>query len=104
VTSQETDCCWRKSSYSGTQGGECVEVGFLDTGRAGVAVRDSKNPGDGVLTFDSVTWGSFLRTIKSAPCAPLPFSTAPSPGRTFRDCSPGRRHPRYTRLGVSKNS
>jgi hypothetical protein len=32
---------WRKSSYSGSNGGTCVEVGT--TGPA-VAVRDSKHP------------------------------------------------------------
>ncbi|MET9499741.1 DUF397 domain-containing protein [Streptomyces sp. NPDC006552] len=35
-----TDAQWRKSSYSGTNGGECVEVATLP---AAVAVRDSKN-------------------------------------------------------------
>lgn len=32
---------WRKSSYSGNTGGECVEVADLS---AHVAVRDSKDP------------------------------------------------------------
>ncbi|MEU6949063.1 DUF397 domain-containing protein [Streptomyces sp. NPDC046316] len=32
---------WRKSSYSGNTGGDCVEVADLT---AHVAVRDSKNP------------------------------------------------------------
>ncbi|MFF8604499.1 DUF397 domain-containing protein [Streptomyces sp. NPDC015346] len=32
---------WRKSSYSGDTGGDCVEVADL---AAHVAVRDSKNP------------------------------------------------------------
>ncbi|MGW2020197.1 DUF397 domain-containing protein [Streptomyces sp. NPDC001927] len=32
---------WRKTSYSGNTGGECVEVADLT---AHVAVRDSKNP------------------------------------------------------------
>ena len=31
---------WRKSSYSGNNGGDCVEVGHQDTD---VAVRDTKN-------------------------------------------------------------
>lgn len=42
---------WRKSSHSGSDGTglyECVEVG----GAAGVvALRDSKNPGGGMLTL-----------------------------------------------------
>ncbi|MFG2642858.1 DUF397 domain-containing protein [Streptomyces sp. NPDC048370] len=32
---------WRKSSYSGPNGGECIEVADLT---AHIAVRDSKNP------------------------------------------------------------
>ncbi|MFI9117561.1 DUF397 domain-containing protein [Streptomyces venezuelae] len=32
---------WRKSSYSGDNGGECIEVADL---AAHIAVRDSKNP------------------------------------------------------------
>ncbi|WP_329278239.1 DUF397 domain-containing protein [Streptomyces sp. NBC_00691] len=35
------DLRWRKSSYSGPNGGDCVEVADLV---AHVAVRDSKNP------------------------------------------------------------
>jgi Domain of unknown function (DUF397) len=38
---------WRKSSFSGLNGGECVEV-CHDLG----AVRDSKNPDGPVLTAD----------------------------------------------------
>ncbi|MCX5390387.1 DUF397 domain-containing protein [Streptomyces sp. NBC_00094] len=32
---------WRKSSYSGDNGGDCIEVADLT---AHIAVRDSKNP------------------------------------------------------------
>ncbi|MDV5145258.1 DUF397 domain-containing protein [Streptomyces sp. SBC-4] len=35
------DLRWRKSSYSGSDGGECVEVADLT---AHIAVRDSKHP------------------------------------------------------------
>ncbi|QWB24350.1 MULTISPECIES: DUF397 domain-containing protein [Streptomyces] len=47
----ERDAQWRRSSYSGSSGGECVEV--ADLGVLGVGVRDSKNPGGGVLTVSS---------------------------------------------------
>jgi Domain of unknown function (DUF397) len=40
---------WRKSSHSGDQGGECVEVAALPTG--GIGVRDSKNPEGPGLTL-----------------------------------------------------
>ncbi|MFJ6086376.1 DUF397 domain-containing protein [Streptomyces sp. NPDC092369] len=39
---------WRKSSYSGDTGGQCVEVADLTPH---IAVRDSKNPSAGVLTL-----------------------------------------------------
>ncbi|WP_369365632.1 DUF397 domain-containing protein [Streptomyces sp. CG4] len=48
---------WRKSSYSGTSGGECVEVADLP---ALVAVRDSKNPGHGILALTPAAWADFL--------------------------------------------
>nr|WP_042189953.1 DUF397 domain-containing protein [Kibdelosporangium sp. MJ126-NF4]CEL18997.1 hypothetical protein [Kibdelosporangium sp. MJ126-NF4]CTQ95200.1 hypothetical protein [Kibdelosporangium sp. MJ126-NF4] len=48
---------WRKSSFSGggdATGGNCVEVAALADGS--FAVRDSKNPGAGVLVFPHTTW------------------------------------------------
>ncbi len=51
---------WRKSSYSGNSGGECVEV------RAGLdAVRDSKNSDGPVLEFSSTSVGAFVRAVKA---------------------------------------
>ncbi|MFD7435310.1 DUF397 domain-containing protein [Streptomyces sp. NPDC059861] len=49
---------WRKSSYSGDQGGDCVECAQL--GETTVAVRDSKNPTGPVLTFDPATFTAFV--------------------------------------------
>lgn len=40
---------WRKSSYSGDQGGECLEIAELPG--TTIAVRDSKTPAGPVLTF-----------------------------------------------------
>jgi hypothetical protein len=48
---------WRKSSYSGNTGGECVEVADLGPG---VAVRDSKNPGVGILALSLEAYVAFL--------------------------------------------
>jgi Domain of unknown function (DUF397) len=53
---------WRKSSYS-NGGGECVEVADLSDGTR--ALRDSKNPDDGVLIFDRESWASFVAGIKA---------------------------------------
>ncbi len=52
---------WRKSSYSGNNGG-CVEVALLPDGR--VAVRDTKDHGQGpVLTFLAHEWEAFVRGV-----------------------------------------
>ncbi|MEV5909401.1 DUF397 domain-containing protein [Streptomyces chartreusis] len=48
---------WRKSSYSGDQGGDCVEVGEL---RTSIAVRDSKNTAGPILAFGPTTFTAFL--------------------------------------------
>jgi Domain of unknown function (DUF397) len=53
---------WRKSSYSGSNGGQCVEVAA--SGR--VLVRDSKNPHSGRLKLSAQAWREFAARIKSA--------------------------------------
>ncbi|WP_339154470.1 DUF397 domain-containing protein [Actinomadura luteofluorescens] len=52
---------WRKSSYSGGNEGNCVEVAELN-GRIGV--RDSKNPAAGHLTL---TRQAFITLLQRAP-------------------------------------
>ncbi len=50
---------WRRSSYTGSNGGNCVEVAPLSGAR--VAVRDSKQYGQGpVLIFGSKAWAAFI--------------------------------------------
>jgi hypothetical protein len=49
---------WRKSSYSGAEGGECIEV--AETGDA-VWVRDSKQPTEAKLSFGTEAWAGFVR-------------------------------------------
>lgn len=56
---------WRKSSYSGSNGGNCVEVAALP-GNV-LAVRDSKNPDGPVLTFSRAEWRTFTTTLKTGP-------------------------------------
>ena len=53
---------WRKSSYSGNNGGGCVEVARLP---AVVAVRDSKDPYGARLTFSSEEWRAFVAGVKA---------------------------------------
>ena len=53
---------WRKSSRSGGQGGNCVEVAALPLA---VAVRDSKDPDGSRLAFGVAAWGVFARRVKA---------------------------------------
>ena len=54
---------WRKSSYSGSNGGDCVEVAVLP-GR-NLAVRDSKDPDGPRLTFTPAEWRTFTAALKT---------------------------------------
>jgi Domain of unknown function (DUF397) len=54
------DVQWRKSSYSNA-GNQCVEVARIG---GAVAVRDSKNPGGGHLTFKATEWEAFLDSVR----------------------------------------
>ena len=57
---------WRKSSYS-VLNGACTEVAAVPTADDYmIAVRDSKNPDAGHLTFTPAEWDTFLTAIKWA--------------------------------------
>ncbi|MDH6538935.1 DUF397 domain-containing protein [Streptomyces sp. SPB4] len=79
-----TDAEWRKSSYSGGTGGDCIECAPLGTttwvkasrsGNTGgdcvevsaqpcrVAVRDSKNPGGPVFTVGRDAFAAFVGAL-----------------------------------------
>jgi hypothetical protein len=58
-----TGAIWRKSSYSGGNGGTCVEVG---TAGSAVAVRDSKDPDGPLLAFAADTWKAFAEQVKTS--------------------------------------
>jgi hypothetical protein len=53
---------WRKSSYSGGNGGQCVEVARNLPGI--VAVRDSKDPDGPKLSVAPDEWEAFAAGIK----------------------------------------
>ncbi|MEU0069367.1 DUF397 domain-containing protein [Streptomyces sp. NPDC006332] len=59
---------WRKSTYSGDQGGECVEIAELP--HAGdpinVAVRDSKTPAGPILTLGPAAFTTFVKWTTTA--------------------------------------
>jgi hypothetical protein len=55
---------WRKSSFSGGEGGgndSCVEIAFA--GEA-AAVRDSKNTGGPVLVLPASAWSALLAATR----------------------------------------
>jgi hypothetical protein len=54
---------WRKSSYSASNGAECVEVGTTANGRA-AGIRDSKSPERGQLAVTPGAFAAFLATIR----------------------------------------
>ena len=54
---------WVKSSYSGSQGGNCVEVAADTQGE--VFVRDTKDRKGAVLDFRAAPWRQFAAEIKA---------------------------------------
>jgi hypothetical protein len=52
---------WRKASYSGNNGGACIEVA---NGARMVAVRDSKDKKGPQLEISPETWHSFMSRIQ----------------------------------------
>jgi Domain of unknown function (DUF397) len=72
---------WRKSTYSGSNGGDCVEVGTwrkatysgsngncVEVGGAGpvVVVRDTKDRAGAALALGPDAWRQFAARIKDA--------------------------------------
>ncbi|MFI8533877.1 DUF397 domain-containing protein [Streptomyces aquilus] len=61
-----TELHWFKSSYSGGQGGECLEVALTPTT---IHIRDSKTPATPAtpttptLQVTPATWKAFLNTL-----------------------------------------
>ncbi|MEV0755843.1 DUF397 domain-containing protein [Streptosporangium sp. NPDC050280] len=66
---------WRKSSLSGNNGGNCVEVAELENVTEGpahkadhpdlIAVRDSKDPEGPKLFFTPAEWTAFINGVKA---------------------------------------
>ncbi|QMU80570.1 DUF397 domain-containing protein [Streptacidiphilus sp. PB12-B1b] len=55
---------WRKSSHSGDNGGDCIEVapGFLPDA---VPVRDSKDPHGPALVFPADAFAAFVAAVRA---------------------------------------
>jgi hypothetical protein len=58
-----TAVAWRTSSYSGDNGGTCVEVGRFGPA---VAIRDSNHPDGPQLAFTADSWKTFTEPLKAA--------------------------------------
>ena len=70
----ETVESWRKSSYSGNGGADCVEVGQ----RAGrVLVRDTRDRAGALLAVGADAWRRFAATVRESGRALQPAPTAP---------------------------
>jgi hypothetical protein len=54
---------WRKSTYSGANGGDCVEVG---NAASVVFVRDTKNRDLETLAFTADAWRKFTAELRSS--------------------------------------
>lgn len=52
---------WRKSSYSGNGGANCVEAGNAP---GAVLVRETTNRDGGTLAFTPETWAAFAASLK----------------------------------------
>ncbi|MEU8602877.1 DUF397 domain-containing protein [Streptomyces parvulus] len=63
MSSGTTELAWFKSSYSGTQGDDCVEVAIADQG---VHVRDSKDVSRPAFVVGRDGWRSFVRFVDHA--------------------------------------
>jgi hypothetical protein len=57
-TAEPAHLAWFKSSYSGNEGGACVEVA-VEPGT--VHIRDSKTPTRAQLDFRATDWATFVR-------------------------------------------
>ncbi|MEU0645082.1 DUF397 domain-containing protein [Streptomyces umbrinus] len=55
-----TELAWFKSSYSGSDGDDCVEVAASP---AAIHVRDSKNTRGPRLDLSPTAWGDFVASV-----------------------------------------
>ena len=58
---ERLDPRWRKSSYSGNGGADCVETG---SAAGAVLVRDTNDRDGAVLSFTAAAWRAFATELK----------------------------------------
>ncbi|MEU6678091.1 DUF397 domain-containing protein [Streptomyces sp. NPDC046853] len=56
---------WRKSTYSGGEGGNCLEVALAYGQSEIVPVRDSKDPDGPNLVFQATAWSAFVAGLRA---------------------------------------
>ncbi|WP_406398451.1 DUF397 domain-containing protein [Streptomyces uncialis] len=59
----ESQARWRRSSYSGPSGGECLEV--ADGTPDAVPIRDSKRPDGPILLVQAPAWTAFIGAVRT---------------------------------------
>jgi hypothetical protein len=62
VSGRVLEGAWFKSSYSGAEGGQCIEVAAASDA---VWVRDSKHTGGPVLAVGAEAWAGFVALAAS---------------------------------------
>ena len=60
---EHNSATWRKSTYSGSNGGQCVEAGVAETGH--VLVRDTTDRGGVTLTLSAKAWQRLTDGLKN---------------------------------------
>ncbi|MQY03253.1 DUF397 domain-containing protein [Actinomadura macrotermitis] len=60
---EKHDLIWRKSSHSGGNSGQCVEIAQSPTL---IGIRDSKNPDAGHLALDHTTFAALIDHLKAS--------------------------------------
>jgi hypothetical protein len=63
--SDSSELAWFKSSYSGNEGGECVEVAATPGTPGTVHIRDSKDRSGPVLAFTAGAWDAFVSLVNA---------------------------------------
>lgn len=56
---------WRKSSRSGGNNGNCVEIGYADSARAIRDTKEAADPNRSTLEFSGNAFAAFLNRVKS---------------------------------------
>ncbi|MFF8393747.1 DUF397 domain-containing protein [Streptomyces sp. NPDC016172] len=63
MSSGTTELAWFKSSYSGSQGDDCVEIAITEEA---IHVRDSKDVSRPTFVVGREGWRSFVRFVDNA--------------------------------------